>query len=71
LSNLAQSIVPEFVNSAVKSVFSEIGKLLGASLAGSGGSSGDQDFWGGITGAGEDIAWVAGFLRVYSVPAVS
>jgi hypothetical protein len=55
LSNLAQSIVAEFVNSAVKSVFGEIGKLLGASLAGSGGSSGDQDFWGGITGAGEDI----------------
>jgi hypothetical protein len=55
LSNLAQSIVAEFVNSAVKSVFSEIGKLLGTSLAGSGGSSGDQDFWGGITGAGEDI----------------
>ncbi len=55
LSNLAQSIVAEFVNSAVKSVFGEIGKLLGASLAGSGGSSGDQDFWGGITGTGEDI----------------
>jgi hypothetical protein len=55
LSNLAQSIVAEFVNSAVKSVFGEIGKLLGASLAGSGGSSGDQDFWGGISGAGEDI----------------
>ena len=31
LSNLAQSIVAEFVNSAVKSVFGEIGKLLGAS----------------------------------------
>jgi hypothetical protein len=55
LSNLAQSIVAEFVNSAVKSVFGEIGKLLGASLAGSGGGSGDQDFWGGITGTGEDI----------------
>ena len=55
LSNLAQSIVAEFVNSAVKSVFGEIGKLLGASLAGGGGSSGDQDFWGGITGTGEDI----------------
>jgi len=55
LSNLAQSIVAEFVNSAVKSVFGEIGKLLGASLAGNGGSSGDQDFWGGISGAGEDI----------------
>jgi hypothetical protein len=55
LSNLAQSIVAEFVNSAVKSVFGEIGKLLGASLAGGGGSSSDQDFWGGITGTGEDI----------------
>ena len=55
LANLAQSIVAEFVNSAVKSVFGEIGKLLGAGLAGSGGSSGDQDFWGGITGTGEDI----------------
>jgi hypothetical protein len=55
LSNLAQSIVAEFVNSAVKSVFGEIGKLLGASLAGGGASSGDQDFWGGITGTGEDI----------------
>lgn len=59
LANLAQSIIAEFVNSAVKSVFGEIGKLLGASLAGSGGggsASGDQDFWGGITGAGESIA---------------
>jgi hypothetical protein len=55
LSNLAQSIVAEFVNSAVKSVFGEIGKLLDASPTGSGGSSGDQDFWGGITGTGEDI----------------
>jgi hypothetical protein len=55
LSNLAQSIVAEFVNSAVKSVFGEIGKLLGASLAGGGSSSDDQDFWGGITGTGEDI----------------
>ena len=55
LSNLAQSIVAEFVNSAVKSVFGEIGKLLGTSLAGSGSSSGAQDFWGGITGTGEDI----------------
>ena len=29
LSNLAQSIIAEFVNSAVKSVFSQLGKLLG------------------------------------------
>ena len=59
LSNLAQSIIAEFVNSAVKSVFSQLGKLLGSSLAGGGGGSGsggDQDFFGGITGAGEDIA---------------
>jgi hypothetical protein len=57
LSNLAQSIVAEFVNSAVQSVFGGLGKLLGASLVGSasGGGSGNQDFWGGITGAGEDI----------------
>jgi hypothetical protein len=60
LSNLAQSIIAEFVNSAVKSVFGEIGKLLGASLAGGdrggSGGSGNQDFWGGITGAGESVA---------------
>jgi hypothetical protein len=59
LSNLAQSIIAEFVNSAVGSVFSSLGKLLGGSLLGSGGSggggSGDQDFWGGMTGAGESI----------------
>jgi hypothetical protein len=58
LSNLAQSIIAEFVNSAIKSVFGQLGKLLGSSLAGGGGSSGsggDQDFLGGITGAGEDI----------------
>jgi hypothetical protein len=59
LSNLAQSIIAEFVNSAVQSVFGGLGKLLGASLvggSGGGGGSGDQDFWGGVTGAGEDIA---------------
>ena len=58
LSNLAQSIIAEFVNSAVGSVFSSLGKLLGGSLLGSGGGGGgggDQDFWGGVTGAGEDI----------------
>ena len=59
LSNLAQSIIAEFVNSAVQSVFGGLGKFLGASLTGGGGSSnggsGGQDFWGGITGAGEDI----------------
>ncbi|MGH7044930.1 MAG: hypothetical protein ACREE2_00900 [Stellaceae bacterium] len=59
LSNLAQSIIAEFVDSAVKSVFGGLGKLLGASLTGGGGGGSggsDQDFWGGISGAGEDIA---------------
>ncbi len=55
LSNLAQSIIAEFVNSAVQGVFGGLGKLLGAGLVGGGGISGDQDFWGGVTGAGEDI----------------
>jgi len=57
LSNLAQSIIAEFVNSAVGSVFSSLGKVLGASLVGGGGSGGgsDQDFSGGVTGAGGDI----------------
>jgi len=60
LSNLAQSIIAEFVDSAVKSVFGGLGKMLGASLAGGGtggggGGGGGQDFWGGISGAGEDI----------------
>src|SRR5271166_1817406 len=57
LANLAQSIIAEFVNSAVQSVLGGLGKLLGASLAGisgSSGGSGNQDFWGGITGAGDD-----------------
>jgi hypothetical protein len=56
LSNLAQSIIAEFVSSAVGSVFNSLGKMLGGSIAGgSGGSSGDQDFSGGITGAGADL----------------
>jgi hypothetical protein len=57
LSNLAQSIIAEFVSSAVGSVFGSLGKLLGGSLFGSGGGGGggDQDFWGGVTGAGENI----------------
>jgi len=55
LANLAQSIVGEFVNSAVGSVFGGLGKSLGASLmgGGGGGSSGDQDFSGGVTGLGD------------------
>jgi hypothetical protein len=56
LSNLAQSIIAEFVNSAVQGVFGTLGKLLGASLVGGASSSGDQDFSGGLTGAGEEIA---------------
>src|SRR5271169_6028214 len=48
LANLAQSIIAEFINSAVKGVFGQIGNLFGASLLGGGG---DQDFSGGLTGA--------------------
>ena len=51
LANLAQSIIAEFVNSAVKGVFGQIGSLFGASLLG----AGDQDFSGGLTGAGEEF----------------
>jgi hypothetical protein len=50
LANLAQSIVAEFVNSAVRGVFGQIGNLLGAGALG----GGDQDFSGGLTGAGEE-----------------
>jgi hypothetical protein len=53
LANLAQSIIAEFVNSAVKGVFGQIGNLFGANLLGGGG--GDQDFSGGLTGAGEEV----------------
>jgi hypothetical protein len=53
LANLAQSIIAEFVNSAVKGVFGQIGNFFGASILGSGG--GDQDFSGGLTGAGEEV----------------
>jgi hypothetical protein len=52
LANLAQSIIAEFVNSAVRGVFDQIGNLLaGGFLGGSG-----QDFSGGLTGAGEELA---------------
>ena len=54
LANLAQSIIAEFVNSAVKGVFSQIGNFFGASILGGGG--GEQDFSGGLTGAGEEVA---------------
>jgi hypothetical protein len=50
LANLAQSIVAEFVNSAVRGVFGQIGNFLGAGALG----GGDQDFSGGLTGAGEE-----------------
>jgi len=52
LANLSQSIIAEFVNSAVKGVFGQIGNLFGASLLAGGG---DQDFSGGLTGAGEEV----------------
>src|ERR1700758_849988 len=51
LANLAQSIIAEFVNSAVKGVFRQIGNFFGASLLG----GGDQDFSGGVAGAGEEV----------------
>jgi hypothetical protein len=52
LANLAQSIIAEFVNSAVRGVFDQIGNLLaGGALGG-----GDQNFSGGLAGAGEEVA---------------
>src|SRR6516225_6718432 len=73
LANLAQSIIAEFVNSAVKGVFGQIGNLFGANLLGGGG--GDQDFSGGLTGAGgifgslfEGIGALLGFERGGIVP---
>ena len=73
LANLAQSIIAEFVNSAVKGVFGQIGNLFGAGLLGGGG--GDQDFSGGLTGAGgifgslfEGIGALLGFERGGIVP---
>src|SRR5712671_1574434 len=51
LANLAQSIVAEFVNSAVKGVLGQIGNLWGTSNL-----SGGQDFSGGLLGAGEAVA---------------
>src|SRR4029077_11318125 len=49
-ANLAQSIVAEFVNSAVKGALGQIGALWGAGAVG-----GDQDFSGALTGAGEAV----------------
>jgi hypothetical protein len=54
LANLAQSIIAEFVNSAVKGVFGQIGNFFGASILAGGG--GDQDFSGGLTDTGEEVA---------------
>src|SRR5271166_1706104 len=53
LANLAQSIIAEFVNSAVKGVFSQIGSLFGSSLLG--GSGGDQNFSSDAASAGEAV----------------
>src|SRR6516162_6835864 len=73
LANLAQSIIAEFVNSAVKGVFGQIGNLFGAGLLVGGG--GDQDFSGGLTGAGgifgslfDGIGALFGFERGGIVP---
>jgi hypothetical protein len=52
LANLAQSILAEFVNSAVRGVFDQIGNLLAGGLLG----SSNQNFSGGLTGAGEELA---------------
>jgi hypothetical protein len=52
LANLAQSILAEFVNSAVRGVFDQIGNLLAGGLLG----GSNQDFSGGLTGAGEELA---------------
>ena len=51
LANLAQSVVAEFVNSAVRGVFGQIGGLLTGSAVGGG-----QDFSGAVTGAGDAAA---------------
>jgi hypothetical protein len=52
LANLAQSIVAEFVNSAIKGALGQIGNLWGTGALGGGG----QDFSGGLDGAGEAVA---------------
>jgi hypothetical protein len=56
LSNLARSTVSEFVNSAVGGIFNNLGRTLGASVVGgSGSASGNQDFSGGVSGAGSAL----------------
>ena len=55
LSNLARSIIAEFVDSTVKNVFGSLGKLLGGGLAGGGGG-------GGSTAGGSLVSGVGGSL---------
>jgi hypothetical protein len=55
LANLAQSIIAEFVDSAVKGVFGGLGKLLGGGLAGAATGGGDQDFSGAVGSVGGGI----------------
>jgi hypothetical protein len=65
LANLAQSIVAEFVNSAVRGVFDQIGNLLAGGVL----SGATHDFSGGLTGEGEEVAGssLAGGLALSSV----
>jgi hypothetical protein len=53
LADLARSIVSEFVNAGVGSVLGGLGKSLGFGALGADGAGRDQDFSGGILGAGE------------------
>ncbi len=73
LSNLAQSIIAEFVNSAVKSVFGQLGKLLGSSLTGGGGGSGSAAIRisGAASPAPAKTSWAAVSPRACSARAVS
>jgi hypothetical protein len=52
MANLAQSIISEFVNSAVKGVFAQLGNLVGGLLVGGGGGGGGSGggFLSGIVG---------------------
>jgi hypothetical protein len=50
LANLAQSILSEFVNSAVKGVFAQLGNLVGGSLVGEGGGGSGGGMLSGIVG---------------------
>ena len=55
LSNLARSIIAEFVNSTVKDVFSSLGRLLGGGLTGNSGG-------GGSTAGGSLVSGVGSLL---------